>query len=228
MSQVDVQVPQYRSLTQIIVETLRQRIFEGEYGPGARLNISVLAQQFGASPVPVREALRNLETEGLVEFRLNRGAVVRTLSAAQVRELFLIRAPLEQLAMAEAVKTSSEADIEPFDRLLDELDRSASTDTWHQIHTEFHEKLYALCRLPRLTQLLVLLRGQMRPFSKAYLQDPHHLAQAQAEHHRMIECLRRRDVGPVAEIVYEHLARPARMAMQVIGGESLEIGAFPN
>lgn len=226
MSQVDFEVPQYRSLTQIIVETLRQRIFEGEYGPGARLNISVLAQQFGASPVPVREALRNLETEGLVEFRLNRGAVVRTLSAAQVRELFLIRVPLEQLALREAVKTVREEDLEPLDRLLGELDDTAGTDAWHQVHNEFHERLYALSRLPRLTQLLVSLRGQMRPFSKAYLQDPHHLAQAQVEHHRMFDCLRRHDVKPVAEIAYEHLARPARMAMQVIGGESREIDVF--
>jgi DNA-binding GntR family transcriptional regulator len=228
MNQIDALVPQYRSLTQIIVETLRQRIFEGEYEPGARLNISDLAHQFGASPVPVREALRNLETEGLVEFRLNRGVAVRTLSAAQVRELFLIRAPLELLALTEAVKTAREEDLEPLERLLKDLDDNAGTPAWHRLHTEFHNKLYILSRLPRLNQLLVSLRGQMRPFSKAYLMDPHHLARAQDEHRRMLDCLRRHDEAPVAAIIYEHLARPARMAMSVIGGESLAIDVYPS
>jgi len=92
----------YRSLTQIIVELIRQEIYEGTHKPGIRLNIADLAQRFQASAVPVREALRNLEAEGLVEFRPNRGVVVRDLSASEVRELFLMRLPLELLAATQA------------------------------------------------------------------------------------------------------------------------------
>jgi DNA-binding GntR family transcriptional regulator len=203
----------YRSLTQIIVESLRQRIFEGEYGPGARLNIADLAQRFGASPVPVREALRNLEAEGLIEFRPNRGAIVRNVSPAVVRELWLIRTPLESLAGAEAAKLATPDDIAAVEALVAEMENDIGTESWHRSHTLFHERLYAISGLPRLIQLVGNLRGQMRPYSKIYLRNRDHVGQAQKEHRAMVECLRKHNPEKMARLIGTHLERPARMAM---------------
>lgn len=206
-------VPQYRSLTQIIVESLRQRIFEGEYTPGMRLNISDLAQKFGASAVPVREALRNLETEGLIEFRLNRGVIVRDLSHAVVRELFLIRSPLESLAGAEAARLATSADVADLDALVAIMEATIGAESWHRSHRLFHERLCAISRLPRLIQLVDTLRGQMRPYSKIYLQNRDHVVQAQKEHREMVDCLRNHEPERIARLIHVHLERPARMAM---------------
>jgi DNA-binding GntR family transcriptional regulator len=220
----DELVPRYKSLTQIIMESLRQRIFEGEYAPGMRLNITDLAHAFGASAVPVREALRNLEAEGLIEFRLNRGVVVRNLSHEVVRELFLIRVPLESLAASEAARLATDEDIAELDSLVAKMEKNIGADSWHKSHRHFHERLCQISRLPRLIQLVDSLRGQMRPYSKVYLQDRDHVLLAQQEHREMVDCLRRRDPDRIARIIHAHLERPARMAMAAFeaGTESAE------
>lgn len=211
---------QYRSLTQIIVELLRERIFSGEYEQGQRLNIADLAQKLEVSPVPVREALRNLETEGLVQFHPNRGVMVRELSGDEVRELFLIRFRLEALAGSEAARWATAEDIAALEELLGQMDRIDDTREWEGVHCAFHERFYQISRLPRLNHLVATLRGQMRPYSQLYLRDAGHIVEAQAEHHALVKALGRRDSAEIERIIREHLIRPARIAMAAMGGDA--------
>jgi DNA-binding GntR family transcriptional regulator len=204
-------------------EAVRQRIFDGEYAPGARLNISDLAQKFGASPVPVREALRNLEAEGLVKFHANRGVVVRELLLDEVRELFLIREPLESLAATEVTRIIKPSEIGSLELIVTRMDKNVGSEGWHRLHTQFHQRLYALCGLPRLAHLIDSLRGQMLPYSKLYLKDRSHLLQAQKEHHEMMDCLRAHDTEAMKAIVHEHLARPARIALRAFAEEQAAV-----
>lgn len=214
---------QYRSLTQIIVETLRERILDGTYRPGQRLNIADLATQFSVSPVPVREALRNLETEGLVEFRLNRGVVVRELSASEVRELYLLRAPLEALAATEAVRGVTAQSIRSLRTVLRQMKKARGAADWHVLHNEFHHQFCALSELPRLIQLVEVLRGQMHPYAKLYLSDLGHLEQAEAEHEQMVDLLEKRNASELRTLIKQHLRRPARMALDALGGHELSL-----
>jgi DNA-binding GntR family transcriptional regulator len=209
-------------LTQVIVSKLREDIFEGIYRPGARLSITDLARQFNASAVPVREALRNLQTEGLVEFQLNKGVSVKQLSREEVRELFLIRTPLESIAAAEAADLwTSESQLDSLAHILDLMDQaSANQDgSWHKLHDTFHTELSALCKLPRITALISLYRGQMRPYSKICFNDADYIANAQAEHRELLACLRSRDREKIKEILHQHLARPARKVLDMLGDE---------
>jgi DNA-binding GntR family transcriptional regulator len=215
----------YRSLTQIVVARLRHGIFRGEFPPGSRLNIADLAVQYSVSPVPVREALRNLETEGLIEFRVNRGAIVRELSRNEVRELYLIRLPLELLAAVEASRHADERDIRPLEGILAKMDKTViGCEKWHELHGRFHDELNSLAQLPRLSQMIHMLRGQMRPYSKTYLENVEHLAAAQAEHYQLIRAVRDGNQAVIKRIIREHLHRPARLAMSAVGSsEMLEI-----
>lgn len=212
----------YRSLTQIIVELIRQEIYEGVYKPGARLNIADLAQRFQASAVPVREALRSLEAEGLVEFRPNRGVVIRTLSAYDVRELFLMRLPLELLAATQAALFADDNSLDAIEATLKRMDATVGTDEWHVLHDQFHHEFYSLSRLPRLMQNVEVLRGQMRPYAKLYLSDPKHVTMAQEEHYRMLKAARRRDPAAIRPDLVEHLRRPAHMALKALGFTDLD------
>jgi DNA-binding GntR family transcriptional regulator len=207
----------YRSLTQIIVELIRQGIYEGTYKPGARLNIADLAQNFNASAVPVREALRNLEAEGLVEFRPNRGVVIRTLSASEVRELFLMRLPLEILAATQAAAQADKAQIEALEAILRRMDLATGQPEWHVLHDQFHHDFYALSRLPRLMQYVDILRGQMRGYARLYLSDPKHVELAQAEHYAIVEAARTGDMDALRRLLTEHLRRPAHIALTALG-----------
>lgn len=214
---------QYRSLTQIIMETLRERILDGGYEPGARLNITELAHQFSVSPVPVREALRNLETEGLVEFQLNRGVVVQELSPEQVRELYLLRTPLEMLAATEAVRASTEKSTRRLRTILAKMKKTQGAPEWHSLHNEFHHEFCSLSGLPRLIQLVEVLRGQMRPYAKLYLSNPTHLEQAEKEHQQMVDYLEKGQSAELRDLIKQHLQRPARMALDALGGSSLSL-----
>jgi DNA-binding GntR family transcriptional regulator len=209
----------FQSLTSLISDSLRSKIFDGTYRPGTRLNITELARDFNASPVPVREALRNLESDYLVEFLPNRGVMVRELTPEQVRELFLIRVPLEEAAAAEAARRwSSLEDIRELERLVREMDKAPDSDAWGVLHDDFHRKFYSLSALPRIVQLAAMLRGQMRPYTKLYVNSGTHMALAQEEHKLMLACLRSRDEAGIRKLIQRHLARPVEIichAMQV-------------
>jgi DNA-binding GntR family transcriptional regulator len=207
----------YRSLTQIIVELIRQEIYEGTHKPGSRLNIADLAQRFQASAVPVREALRNLEAEGLVEFRPNRGVVIRNLSAGEVRELFLMRLPLELLAATQTALLADDVALDDIGAILKRMDATVGTEEWQTLHEQFHHDFYSLSQLPRLIQNVGVLRGQMRPYGKLYLSDPKHVEMAQAEHYRMVAAARARDPNAIRPALVEHLRRPAHMALAALG-----------
>lgn len=209
---------EYRSLTQIVVAKLRRSIydgtiFDGGYGPGSRLNISDIAKRLNVSAIPVREALRRLEAEGLVEFRVNRGVVVRQLSAAELRELFLVRLPLEKLAGSEAARWADAKSSRALGSILKEMDATEYGPAWHTIHERFHAELYGLSRLPRLGELIASLRGQMRPYAKLYQDDPEQRRLIQSEHYAMLKALGKRDQESIARIIGEHISRPARVGL---------------
>lgn len=206
-----------RSLAQIIAARLREGVFDGTYPPGSRLNIADLAAQFSVSAVPVREALRNLETEGLVAFRLNKGATVRELSAAEVRELYMIRCPLETLATVAAAHHADDGKLDELTGMLAAMDAVTGTERWHALHGGFHERLYQLADMPRLFQVITVLRGQMRPYSKTYLNDPVHVSQAEAEHYQLLRAMRERDENKIRTIIRDHLRRPTQLAIFALG-----------
>jgi DNA-binding GntR family transcriptional regulator len=215
----------FRSLTQIVAERLRDGIFRGEFPPGSRLNIADLAAQFSVSAVPVREALRNLETEGLVKFRINRGAIVNELSRSQVRELYLIRFPLELLAAVEASRHADEKSRRLLEAILGRMDKTTiGSEKWHELHQRFHDELNLLAQLPHLSKMIRVLRGQMRPYSKTYLENREHLAAAQVEHYQLVQAVCDRNQAAIRRIIREHLHRPARLAMRAFGAsETVEI-----
>lgn len=209
---------EYRSLTQIVVAKLRNSIydgsiFDGGYGPGSRLNITDIAKRLNVSAIPVREALRRLEAEGLVEFRVNRGVVVRELSAAELRELFLVRLPLEKLAGAEAARWADRKSLSALRKILKEMDATEYGPAWHTIHEKFHAELYALSRLSRLAQLIASLRGQMRPYAKLYQNDQEQRRLVQSDHYAMLKALGKRDQEGISRIIGEHISRPARLSL---------------
>jgi len=114
---------EYRTLQNIVTDNLRSAILSGQLGPGDRLQHDDIARQFGVSRMPVREALRVLHSEGLVELRPHRGAVVVDLRPEDVAEIFEIRAMLEAQAAELAAPNLTDATIERMRGLLAEMGR---------------------------------------------------------------------------------------------------------
>jgi DNA-binding GntR family transcriptional regulator len=170
------QVPQGRSLQDVIVdtrklfdnaqevvlETLRSAILEGVLPPGHRLRQEELAAAFGSrSRVPVREALRVLEYEGLVTSQPNRGFTVSGLDADEIEEVYDLRIVLESHAVRLALPLLTDEDLSELTILYEQMEKAPDPDTSLAKREEFYHRLYSVTARPRLTAMIVRLRQEV-------------------------------------------------------------------
>jgi DNA-binding GntR family transcriptional regulator len=127
------------------LEAIRHRILRGELAEGEQIRQEAVASEFGISAIPVREALRHLEAEGLVTFQMNRGAVVSGLSLEEVQEVYDIRALLEPDMLRRAIPLLSEDDLKWARCYLERYDAAllaGRMGDWSDWHWKFHSALY--------------------------------------------------------------------------------------
>ncbi|MDZ7863253.1 GntR family transcriptional regulator [Acidovorax sp.] len=141
------------ALHQVIRDALRHDILSGKLAAGHQLRQDALATQFNASRIPVREALRQLESEGLVVHHLSQGAVVAGMNVQQICELLDIRVALECHAAKLAVPNMVERDFEAMERILDDYSQSEVVSDWAEYNRQFHLALSAPANNMRLKRL---------------------------------------------------------------------------
>ena len=131
-----------QSSPEMIYEHLRRRILSGEIAAGAELRQLTLATQFHVSRGPVREALRLLQQEGLIDSQVNQRARVRSLSTEEAEHLYALRVVNEAVALSVSVPRMTESDIDALERLVEELARTHPQDfaDWERIHDSFHRR----------------------------------------------------------------------------------------
>ncbi|WP_427130986.1 GntR family transcriptional regulator [Pseudarthrobacter sp. S9] len=154
-----------RPLRESVRDTIRARIFEGHYAPGARLVERDLADEFDVSRLPVREALRMLRQEGLVSDKANsRGMVVSSLSPEEVADLFDVRMALEVLACELAAMRATPSDLKQLADLLDQAQAGLEQGSIYAAQTannEFHDAITGIARNSFLRSALEPLQGRM-------------------------------------------------------------------
>ena len=178
---------------------MQDRIVSGALPGGARLLPEAIAAELGISRMPVREAIRQLDAEGYVTIRPNRGAVVTSRTRAEVFELFEIRAALEGTALRLGAQGASAETLADLDLELERL-RSVRTDhaSWLERHDDFHDHL---CRTSGRLQLEAECRRYrlaVQPYVRLYLKSGRTFEQPGFEHEYLIDALRSHD-GALAE-----------------------------
>jgi DNA-binding GntR family transcriptional regulator len=197
----------YRPLQDIVRAKLRSAILAGRHEPGERLAITAIARRYGVSAIPVREALRGLEAEGIVQFSPNRGAVVKQLTREELREIFLIRLQLEGLSLREAIPNLVERDFTQLEELLAQIDASVGdANAWLDANQRFHLNISKAARLPRLYYLLTGLWVVSRPYMGVYMARIVNPTKAGREHVALLQACRRRDIAAAMSILEEHVA----------------------
>jgi DNA-binding GntR family transcriptional regulator len=146
---------------EVVIETLRQAILDGHLPPGTRLRQEELAIAFGVSRIPVREALRVLEHEGLARSERHRGYTVASLEADELEEIYELRIVLESHAVRQAVPLLTASDLEDLQRLHDEMEAAPEGDERLACHERFYGRLYAVTARPRLVGLIDRLRQEV-------------------------------------------------------------------
>jgi DNA-binding GntR family transcriptional regulator len=182
-----------RTLAASITNTLRGAILSGQLAPGEALGQEALAQRFGVSRIPVRESLKQLEAEGLVEARPHRGAVVARLTVEELDELYGIVWALELLAARTGVPRMTDEQIATMGALLERLGTTREPHEWYATSVQFHMQMVAASGLERVIRIV----GECRRNIGRYVIDPalfrSRAATWLARNRALYEACRRRD-----------------------------------
>ncbi|SAL01726.1 FCD domain protein [Caballeronia pedi] len=181
-------------------------IRSGRYRAGERLVGEDIAAEIGTSRMPVREAFRRLSAEGLLRIRPNRGVIVRGLNAAEMREVFEMRAALEGLAAGLAVPKITRPNLATLEHLLDQMEQAnADFPAWVTYHREFHEYLTGLAGMPRLTRQLSGLHSAIEPYMRIWLEHADKPMTSRDDHSGILQAIKTGNERLVEETVREHV-----------------------
>lgn len=209
----------YRTMTGVAYDALRHRILTGELPAGERIDQDTEADRLNASRMPVREALRRLETEGLVEIVPHRGAVVRPLSVDDLEDLYVMRIALEGTAGRLGAEKLTDADLDKMRQLLPEMGEiveRSDPKAWLDIDWVFHEALYQAAHHPRLLRTIHGLREEARRYRTVGLSLPQVLEVSLQEHREMIEAGKRHDGAEVERLIRIALERTRSELRQML------------
>ncbi len=199
----DLGLPQ--AISQVIARHLRNAIVTGQLHEGEPIRQDDVAALFNVSKIPVREALKHLEAEGLVAFQRNRGAVVHSLSEAEIVQIFEVRAMLESNAIRWAVPNMTAATLERAQALCDAFAREQDRLRWVELHWAFHSCLYADAHRPFLLDLIQSINNRTERYLHIQLTEGDGRLVADTEHQSLVDACRRGDAEGAASQVHEHI-----------------------
>lgn len=190
-----------------LVDDLRTAIIKGQFAEGQPLRQDEIASTFGTSKIPVREALRHLEGEGLVVSIPNRGVVVSRMSAAELNEICEVRCDLESRALSLAIPHLDGATLTHAQRILEETERDTEyLSTWSARNWSFHSTLYRPAQRPLLLKMIEDLNRKTERYLQMHVSIFHYRDRGQAEHRAILEACRRKDVDEAIALLRQHIS----------------------
>jgi DNA-binding GntR family transcriptional regulator len=190
---------------EVVISGLRKAILQGDILPGTQLRQDEIAKRFGTSRIPVREALRQLEAEGLVSLHPNRGALVKTFTLEEMLEVLEIRIGLECRALRLAIPHMVDDDIETATRLLTSYDNEPHPEKWGGMNREFHRLLYSPCNRPRLLNLIEANWNQLSTFTRLQMSLAAGKDNPNREHWQLLELCRKARTEEAIALLEKHI-----------------------
>jgi len=202
----------FKTMQEVIFETLRERIISGEYEPGQRLIANDLAEEFEISRMPVREALTRLESTGLVELIPYKGAIVNELTAEDFVEIFHIRSVLEGLAARLACPLLTEHDLEKMRAANAEVKVMIEKDDveFQRVNRLFHSVIWSRTKSERLNTLLANLYSEAAQYRRMTMIQPGRMKEVYDEHEAFLDALTERDAEKAEQCVRDHYENTLR------------------
>ena len=197
-----------------VADRLRDEIYEGVLAPGSRLRQSEIAERFGVSTTPVREALSALQAEGLVGIDPHRGAVVFEPQVEDVWESFEIRRALESLAVEKALPHLDDERLATLQLLIDQMREASEYHVWEELNERFHRSLYEASRRPRLLELIASMRRASRFYIHLSVSSRLPNEQVDAEHQAILDACRTKDVRKAKRAIEQHITNTAKNLME--------------
>jgi DNA-binding GntR family transcriptional regulator len=189
-------------------DSVENQILTGELKPGERLDEASLARRFGVSRTPVREALAQLDSVGLVEIRPNRGAIVARIGPEQLIQMFEVMAELEGMAGRLAARRCTAIDKAGIQAAHDECRRSSErgdTDSYYYENERFHQSIYAASHNGFLVEQCLALQRRLRPYRRLQLRAVNRLRNSLAEHDVVVESIFSGDGAKAEQALKAHI-----------------------
>lgn len=197
-----------QTLTSAVTESLRQRILSGEFADGQQLRQEALSNEYGVSRVPVREALRQLEAEGLIQIIDHKGALVSKLSLDDVLELLEIRAMLESELLRAAIPCQDAADHAAAAETLHEFEEALKGNDirhWGELNSRFHLALYRAAKRPNTLALIEQLHNKTDRYTRMQILFTRTMEQAHQEHTQLLQMCRDGKADEAADFIRFHI-----------------------
>lgn len=202
-------VPHHQTKQAFVYQTLRNAIMQGDLAPGERLRTEDIARRLSVSPIPVREALQGLQSEGLVEMVPHVGARVARVSPSSIIEVFTVMEGLELVATRTAAAQLTPSHLQQLTSLLAKMDLAlelGNHDEWSDLNSEFHRAIAAVTAMSMLQEMTERALRQWDRIRRYYLKGAltQRLGQAQKEHHATVQAMRDRDYPALERLVRDH------------------------
>lgn len=199
-------LPLHRTAQAAVAQRLRQEILSGHLAPGTRLIQSDVAARLGVSTTPVREAMRELASQGLLDGDPHKGWLVHQPTLPELVEVYELRAILEPVNIRKVAARITEAELAEAAALVDQMDGIDEPAAWVQLNSRFHEIVTDASRSPRLMEFLRNLRNISSLYVGIFAQQtPERLAHANEEHRAIVDACRVRNGDRAAEVLEVHV-----------------------
>jgi DNA-binding GntR family transcriptional regulator len=193
-------------LQKAVYQRLRRSVLTGKLEPGMQIKIGELATNLNVSANPVREALRQLEAEGMVSFQPNKRIIVNKLSQEDLHDIYSILIPLEQIALEKCFNSLNSRDLVSLKASYQKMVRGDIGESdWIELNWLFHHKIHELTRSPRLVKMLGNLRSNIRPYFYLVVKDKSRTEQANREHELLLDAFKKKDRSGAKKVLRQHL-----------------------
>ncbi|WP_432662126.1 GntR family transcriptional regulator [Wukongibacter baidiensis] len=209
-----------KSLTSMIFEKIREDILIGKYVSGEKIVEAKLADEFGVSRTPVREALKQLELDGLVDNIPNRGVMVKGISKQDIDDIFTIRIAIEGIAVKWAIERMDDGDLEKLKEIFELMEFytfKKDLDKIAELNTKFHEVIYNATKSRYLEHVLKDFQFFMKTTRYKSLRSPGRLDSALDEHREVLEAFVQKDIDRAVNAILKHVNNSRDNAKRIGG-----------
>lgn len=208
------------SLASAVAQKLREMIIKGQIQEGEQLRQDIIATDFSVSRIPVREALRQLDAEGLIRIVAHRGAVVAALSADEIGELFDMRVLLECDVLRCSIPNLKESDFQTAEAILrryeNALEMKEEVAKWGQLNWQFHSTLYSRAERPHFMATIQAINNNSDRYMRLQLYLTRQFDRANEQHRTLLELCRNRDAEAACALLELHIRNAGRSLKEFI------------
>lgn len=217
-----------QSLPEVIANDLRERILSGELAEGETIRQESLAEEYDVSRMPVREALKRLNAEGLVQWANNRGGSVTKHSLREIGEIFDLRILIEVDLFHHAIPNMTSADFARCEEILTEMERSYDENDvgkWGVLNYEYHSALYAASQRKLTNELLDRISLQSDRYVRMHLSVMKQREPAKKDHRDLLRLAQERKVEEACDVLANHIRRTKEQLLGMIAAKRDAEGA---